>query len=158
MQDTAAVAAMPSIATLDQTVPASSYTGWLAAPWSWSCVLMVSFSECRTAHEALDRVLLVAPSLKGLELLGQIDAKIDSMSLVFPPDGPSSAPQLEIVRRVASRKDAHSPGLERLAMHCVSGRVFLVGESEPEEVDERTYWSSGARYIFEKEEPGSLQN
>ncbi|KQP20814.1 hypothetical protein [Pseudorhodoferax sp. Leaf265] len=117
---------------------------------------MVSFSERRTNDE--DRVLLVAPSLRGLELLGEIDAKIDSMSLVFPPDSPSSVPQLEIVRRVASWRDAHLPGSERIAMHCVSGRIFLVGESEPEEVDERIYWSSGAKCIFEKEEPESLKN
>ena len=156
MSETAAIAAIPPKATLDQTVPASSYAGWLAAPWSWACVLMVSFSERRTNDE--DRVLLVAPSLRGLELLGEIDAKIDSMSLVFPPDSPSSVPQLEIVRRVASWRDAHSPGSERIAMHCVSGRIFLVGESEPEEVDERIYWSSGAKCIFEKEEPESLKN
>lgn len=114
-------------------------------------MLMVSLSECKADHEVLDRVLLVAPSLKGLELLGKIDAKIDSMSLVFPPDSPSSVPQLEIVRRVASWKDAHSPVLEQIAMHCVSGRVFLIGESQPEEVDERTYWSSGAKCIFERD-------
>lgn len=119
---------------------------WLAAPWRWSCILMVCLAQRDIALLPSDRVLLVAPNTAGLQLLGEIDAEIESISVLIPPENGEGTPRVELVQKIAPWHGV-SPGETRTALLCASGNVFLAGDADLQLVeDSEAYWSVGCRY------------
>lgn len=135
-----------ALASNDKFASADNRENWLAAPWRWSCILMVCLAQRDLALQPSDRMLLVAPNNAGLELLGEIDAEIESISVLIPPENSEGSPQVELVQKIAPWH-GESSGEARTALLCASGNVFLAGEADLQLVgDSEAYWSVGCRY------------
>jgi len=125
---------------------ADNRENWLAVPWRWSCILMVCLAQRDLPIQPSDRMLLVAPNSAGLGLLGEIDAEIESISVLIPPENSEGSPQVELVQKIAPWH-GESLGEARTALLCASGSVFLAGEADLQLVDDsEAYWSAGCRY------------
>lgn len=125
---------------------ANNRENWLAAPWRWSCILMVCLAQRDLVSQPSDRVLLVAPNTAGLQLLGEVDAEIESISVLIPPENGDGSPRVELVQKIAPWHGV-PPGEAGTALLCASGNVFLAGETDLQLVeDSEAYWSVGCRY------------
>ena len=130
----------------EKIASADNREGWLAARWRWSCILMVCLVQRDLASDPSDKVLLVAPNIAGLQLLGELNTEIESISVLIPPENAQGSPKVESVQKIAPWRSA-SPDEIRTALLCASGKVFLAGEADLELVaDSEAYWSAGCRY------------
>jgi len=135
-----------TLASNKKIASADNRESWLAAPWRWSCILMVCLAQRDLAPQPSDRVLLVAPNIAGLQLLGELDTEIESISVLIPPENAEGLPRFESVQKIAPWRGALSIDA-RTALLCASGSVFLAGEADLQRVeDSEAYWSAGCRY------------
>lgn len=135
-----------TLAPNEKIASADNRESWLAAPWRWSCILMVCLEQRDLAAQPSDRVLLVAPNIAGLQLLGELDTEIESISVLIPPANAEGSPRVESVQKIAPWHGAPSAET-RTALLCASGSVFLVGDADLQLVeDSEAYWSVGCRY------------
>ncbi|MCU7371297.1 hypothetical protein PEC18_10645 [Paucibacter sp. O1-1] len=133
-----------TLASNKKIASADNRESWLAAPWRWSCILLVCLAQ--RDLQPSDRLLLVAPNTAGLQLLGEIDAEIESISVLIPPENGDGSPRVELVQKIAPWHGV-SLGDTRTALLCASGNVFLAGEADFQLVeDSEAYWSVGRRY------------
>lgn len=133
-------------ASHEKIASADNRESWLAAPWRWSCILMVCLAQRDLESQPSDRVLLVAPNIAGLQLLGELDTEIESISVLIPPENAEDSPRVESVQKIAPWPGA-SPSEARTALLCASGNVYLAGEADLQLVeDNEGYWSAGCRY------------
>lgn len=143
---TTAESQQDTLASNEKFASADNRENWLAAPWRWSCMLMVCLAQRDLALQPSDRVLLVAPNTAGLELLGEIDAEIESISVLIPPETGKGSPRVELVQKIVPWHGA-SPGDTRTALLCASGSVLLAGDADLQLVaNGEVYWSVGCRY------------
>ena len=134
------------LASNEKFASADNRENWLAAPWRWSCILMVCLAQRDLVSQPSDRVLLVAPNTAGLQLLGEVDAEIESISVLIPPENGDGSPRVELVQKIAPWY-VTSSGEAQTALRCASGCVFLAGEADLQLVEDcEAYWSVGCRY------------